>query len=81
MGHAVLASHPEVAEIRLRLPNVHHLEFGLDRFGIEDRGVVYQPTDEPFGDIALTVRRETDDGRRKTEVDERNSTPEAGGNG
>ncbi len=58
MGRAVLASHPEVGEIRLRLPNVHHLEVDLTRFAIDDRGVVFQPVDEPYGDIALTVRRE-----------------------
>jgi urate oxidase len=58
MGRAVLEAHPEVGEIRLRLPNVHHLNVDLDRFGIEDRGVIYQPVDEPYGDIALTVRQE-----------------------
>jgi urate oxidase len=60
MGRAVLEDHPEVGEVRLRLPNVHHLNVDLDRFGIEDRVVVYQPVDEPYGDIALTVRREAD---------------------
>jgi urate oxidase len=58
MGRAVLEAHPEVGEVRLSLPNVHHLVVDLDRFGIEDRGVVFQPVDEPYGDIALTVRRE-----------------------
>jgi urate oxidase len=57
MGRAVLEAHPEVGVVQLRLPNVHHLEVGLDRFGIEDRGAVFQPVDEPYGDIALTVRR------------------------
>ncbi len=57
MGQAVLASHSDVGEIRLRLPNVHHLEVDLTPFAIDDQGVVFQPVDEPYGDIALTVRR------------------------
>ncbi|HEX2370093.1 MAG TPA: urate oxidase [Acidimicrobiia bacterium] len=64
MGRAALASHPEVGEIRLRLPNVHHLEVDLTPFAIDDRGVVFQPVDKPYGDIALTVQR---DGRPKTQ--------------
>ena len=57
MGADVLAGNPEVAEIHLQLPNKHHLAFDLTRFGMEDRGVVFWPVDEPYGDIALTVRR------------------------
>lgn len=57
MGSDVLAGNPEVAEVHLQLPNKHHLAFDLTRFGMEDRGVVFWPVDEPYGDIALTVRR------------------------
>lgn len=57
MGEAVLAALPEVSEIRLSLPNQHHLPFDLTSFGISDHGTVFQPVSEPYGDIALTVRR------------------------
>lgn len=57
MGEAILAAVPEIAEISFRLPNQHHLEFGLDRFGIEDRGTVFQPVSEPYGDIRFTITR------------------------
>jgi urate oxidase len=58
MGRAVLAALPGIDEIRLRLPNLHHLKVDLTRFGSTDTGVVFQPVDEPHGDIRLTVRRE-----------------------
>jgi urate oxidase len=57
MGSAVLAAQPTIAEISLAMPNRHHLGVDLGRFGMEDRGVVFQPVDEPYGDINLTVRR------------------------
>lgn len=57
MGEAILAAIPEIAEISFRLPNQHHLDFGLDRFGMEDRGTVFQPVSEPYGDIRFTIVR------------------------
>jgi|FLYL01.1.fsa_nt_gi urate oxidase len=57
MGEAVLDAHPEIGWIRLRLPNIHHLEFDLTRFDMPDRKVVFYPVDEPYGDIHLMVSR------------------------
>jgi urate oxidase len=57
MAQAVLDAVPEMEEVEFRLPNQHHLPFDLTRFGIEDRGVVFQPVSEPFGDIRFTVAR------------------------
>lgn len=57
MGEAVLAAIPEITEIEFRLPNQHHIGFDLERFGMEDRGIVFQPTSEPFGDIRFRVVR------------------------
>jgi urate oxidase len=57
MGEAVLAAHSTIDEIDLGMPNRHHLAVDLSRFDIDDRGVVFQPVDEPFGDIHVTVRR------------------------
>jgi urate oxidase len=57
LGEAVLEAVAEVSEIHLHLPNQHHLPFDLSRFGIDDHGIVFHPVSEPYGDIALTVRR------------------------
>lgn len=57
MGEAVLAAVAEISEIRLRLPNQHHLPFDLTRFGLEWEGTVFHPVSEPYGDIYLTVSR------------------------
>lgn len=57
MGRAVLAHHPDVERIALSLPNRHHLPFDVGRFGVEDRGEVFQATTEPFGLIEATVER------------------------
>lgn len=57
MGQAVLDAVPEIEEISFELPNQHHLPFDLSRFGIEDRGIVFYPVTEPYGDIRFTVER------------------------
>lgn len=57
MANALLDAIPEAEEVSFRLPNQHHLPFDLARFGIEDRGVVFHPVPEPYGDIGFTVTR------------------------
>jgi urate oxidase len=57
MAEALLAAIPEIGEVEFRLPNQHHLAYGLSRFGLEDRGIVFQPVSEPYGDIGFTVTR------------------------
>lgn len=57
MGEAVLAAHPEIEEIRLVLPNRHHLLADLAPFGLDNPNLVFTPTDEPYGLIEGTVRR------------------------
>lgn len=57
MGEAVLEAVAEVAEVAFRLPNQHHLSFDFERVGVEDRGEVFQPVSEPYGDIRFTVTR------------------------
>jgi urate oxidase len=57
VGRAVLERHPEVAEVRLRLPNLHHWLVDLEPFGLRNEDVVYVPTREPHGLIEATVRR------------------------
>ena len=58
MGQAVLGAHDDLERIRLSLPNRHHLPFDVGRFGVEDRGDVFQPTTEPYGLIEGTVDRD-----------------------
>jgi urate oxidase len=58
MGSAVLAAVPEVAEIRLSLPNRHHFLADLSAFGLDNPDVVYAAADRPYGLIEGTVLRE-----------------------
>jgi urate oxidase len=58
MGAAALDAAPEVSEIRLSLPNRHHLLFDIGRFGLENQNEVFVPTSEPYGLIEATVVRE-----------------------
>jgi urate oxidase len=58
MGRAALAADPDIARIRLTLPNRHHLPFDVSRFGVEDRNEVFHATAEPYGLIEATVERD-----------------------
>jgi urate oxidase len=58
MGSAALAAVPEVAEIRLSLPNRHHFLVDLSAFGLDNPDVVYHADDRPYGLIEGTVLRE-----------------------
>ena len=57
MGEAVIASSPEVAEIRLSMPNKHCLPIDLAKFGMQNENEVFVPTEEPHGLIEGTVKR------------------------
>lgn len=57
MGRAVLDNVPEVAEIRLVMPNRHHLPIDLKPLGMENRNEIFVATTEPFGLIEATIRR------------------------
>ena len=57
MGEAVLAQHAEVDEVRLTLPNKHHLLVDLSPFGLENRNEIFVATEEPYGLIEATLRR------------------------
>lgn len=57
MGEAALAACREVDEIRLILPNQHHLLADLSPFGLDNPNVVFVPTREPYGRIEAVVAR------------------------
>jgi urate oxidase len=57
IGRAIIERHPEVAEVTLTLPNLHHWTADIERFGIPNDRQVYVSTTEPHGLIQATVRR------------------------
>ena len=63
MGAAVLERHPEVAEIRMSMPNRHHFLQDLSAYGLDNGPdgpgpVVYHADDRPYGLIEGTVLRD-----------------------
>jgi urate oxidase len=58
MGSAVLAARPELAEVRLRLPNKHHFLVDLAPFGLDNPGEVFFAADRPYGLIEGSVLRD-----------------------
>jgi urate oxidase len=58
MGTMVLSSRPEIAEIRLTLPNKHHYLVDLAPFGLDNPNEVFIAGDRPYGLIEGTVTRD-----------------------
>jgi urate oxidase len=58
MGRRVLEHRPEIAEVRLALPNKHHFTVDLSPFGISNPGEVLYAADRPYGLIEGTVLRD-----------------------
>jgi urate oxidase len=58
MGSAVLESRPDIAEIRLSLPNKHHFLVDLAPFGLGNENEVFYAADRPYGLIEGTVTRD-----------------------
>jgi urate oxidase len=58
MGEAVLRARPEVAEIRLSMPNKHHFVVDLSPFGMANDNEVFYAADRPYGLIEGTVTRD-----------------------
>jgi urate oxidase len=57
MGETVLERYADVVEIRLSMPNKHHLPVDLAPFGLENRNEIFVATEEPYGLIEAKVRR------------------------
>jgi urate oxidase len=57
IGRAIVERHPEVSEMTMTLPNLHHWLADLARFGLPNDREIFIPTTEPFGLIQATVRR------------------------
>jgi len=58
MGRRVLARQPEVVEVRLSAPNIHHFAYDLERFGLDNNGEVFHADDRPYGLIEGAVVRD-----------------------
>ncbi|MFJ6672354.1 factor-independent urate hydroxylase [Actinosynnema sp. NPDC091369] len=58
MGEAVLRARPEVAEVRLSMPNKHHFAVDLSPFGLENDNEVFHAADRPYGLIEGSVLRD-----------------------
>ena len=58
MGAAVVEARPEVAEIRLSMPNKHHFLVDLAPFGLENDNEVFYAADRPYGLIEGSVVRD-----------------------
>jgi urate oxidase len=57
MGRAVLEEFPEIRRIWYSFPNVHHIVYDLERFGIENNGEILHATQDPYGQIEGWVER------------------------
>ncbi len=57
MGKQALEAAPEIARIRLTMPNLHHLLADLSPFGLDNPNHIFVPIDEPHGYIEATVER------------------------
>jgi urate oxidase len=58
MGSQVLEARPEVAELRMSMPNKHHFLVDLSAFGLTNDREVYYAADRPYGLIEGTVTRD-----------------------
>ncbi len=63
IGKAILERHPEVADVSMSLPNLHHWTVDLRPFGIANDREVYVSTTEPHGLIEATIRRSDEPAR------------------
>ena len=57
MGDAILRRRPEIEEISMVLPNLHHWIVDFAPFGLRNDGEIFVATSEPHGQIEATVRR------------------------
>ena len=58
MGEAVLEARPEVAEIRMTMPNKHHFVVDMTPFGMANENEVFYAADRPYGLIEGTLTRD-----------------------
>jgi urate oxidase len=57
MGKAALEAAPEIANVTLTMPNLHHVLADLSPFGQDNPNHIFVPIDEPHGYIEATIER------------------------
>jgi urate oxidase len=57
IGEAVLSAVPEIARIKLTMPNLHCNLVDLSRFGQDNPNQIFVPIDEPHGYIEAVIER------------------------
>ena len=58
MGEAVLEAHPEIAEMRLSMPNKHHFLVDMSKWGLDNPNEVWYAADRPYGLIEASIIRD-----------------------
>jgi len=58
MGTQMMAAEPGIAEVRMSLPNKHHVAVDLGPFGLDNPNEVFHADDRPYGLIEAAVRRD-----------------------
>ena len=58
MGKGALEAVPEIAEIRLSLPNKHHFLVDLGTWGLDNPNQVFYAADRPYGLIEASIVRD-----------------------
>jgi urate oxidase len=58
MGEAVLEAHPEIAEMRLSMPNKHHFLVDMSKWGLDNPNQVWYAADRPYGLIEASIIRD-----------------------
>jgi urate oxidase len=57
MGAAMLAAVPQMASVKLTMPNLHCNLVDLKRFGQTNPNQIFVPIDEPHGYIEAIIER------------------------
>ena len=58
MGKGALEAVPEIAEIRLSMPNKHHFLVDLTKWDLDNPNQVFYAADRPYGLIEASVIRD-----------------------
>ncbi len=58
MGRSVLEAYPEILEIRLSMPNIHHFVVDLSKWDLDNPNEVFYAADRPYGLIEASVIRD-----------------------
>jgi urate oxidase len=63
VARGMLDRHPELEEVRMSVPNLHHWLVDLSPFGQANDNEIFVATTEPYGLIEATVRRTPEAGK------------------